>query len=266
LPTLGWRSNPDASRPRTGIAAQEEWWLVSDLADHPCRLTVTAMREGEWDPKGTGSGNVSEYVEDCRHENDVGAPADGTAWTTDGCKARMMRRRLLAGPNGIRIAARICMLTIPRGAAIGFLMNKLRASVQIPSYLNDFPAMSDGMALTKAFTRIRDPKVRRAIALVEQTVPEPDDAVHWFRDPPRLLRCPCGARRRNRVRRLSRTAQENALVRPRKAPVRWAEGGARLSVALHPSCRDLEPAPDRGRRQGGDLQGQGSTDPAATRP
>ena len=50
-----------------------------------------------------------------------------------------------------------------------------------------------------------------------------------------------GARQRNRVRRLSRAAQEDALVRLRQAPVRRAEGGARLSVALHASCRDLEP-------------------------
>jgi transcriptional regulator with XRE-family HTH domain len=43
-----------------------------------------------------------------------------------------------------------------------------------PSYVNDFLATSDGVALALAFGRIGDPKVRRAIvALVEQIVVEP---------------------------------------------------------------------------------------------
>ena len=49
------------------------------------------------------------------------------------------------------------------------------------------------------------------------------------------------ARRRQGVRRLPRAAQEEALVRLRQAPLRRSEGGARLSVALHPSRRHLEP-------------------------
>jgi transcriptional regulator with XRE-family HTH domain len=45
---------------------------------------------------------------------------------------------------------------------------------QAPSYVDDFLATSDGVALALAFGRIRDPKVRRAIvALVEQIVIEP---------------------------------------------------------------------------------------------
>ena len=40
-------------------------------------------------------------------------------------------------------------------------------------YVNDFLATSDGLALVKAFMRIRDPKLRRAIVLlVEQITPE----------------------------------------------------------------------------------------------
>ena len=40
--------------------------------------------------------------------------------------------------------------------------------VEIPSYVNEFLATSDGMALTKAFTRIKDVKLRRLIVhLVE---------------------------------------------------------------------------------------------------
>ncbi len=38
----------------------------------------------------------------------------------------------------------------------------------VPSYVNDFLACKDGVALLKAFTRIGDKKLRRAIvALVE---------------------------------------------------------------------------------------------------
>jgi transcriptional regulator with XRE-family HTH domain len=50
----------------------------------------------------------------------------------------------------------------------------LGSDEQSPSYVNDFLATSDGVALALAFRRIREPKVRRAIvALVEQIVVEP---------------------------------------------------------------------------------------------
>jgi transcriptional regulator with XRE-family HTH domain len=43
------------------------------------------------------------------------------------------------------------------------------------SYVNDFLATSDGLALAKAFMHIRDPKLRRAIVgLVQQITPEDD--------------------------------------------------------------------------------------------
>ena len=52
------------------------------------------------------------------------------------------------------------------------------AEVPSLSYVNDFLATADGVALLKAFTRIHDKKVRRAIvALLEQVVSEPDAAV-----------------------------------------------------------------------------------------
>src|SRR6266536_3626786 len=54
--------------------------------------------------------------------------------------------------------------------------------------------------------------------------------------------------RRQGVRGVPRPAQEEALVRLRQAPVRGPEGRARLSVALHPPRRNLEPTPDRSRR------------------
>jgi transcriptional regulator with XRE-family HTH domain len=54
----------------------------------------------------------------------------------------------------------------------------LGSDEQSPSYVNEFLATSDGVALALAFGRIRDPKVRRAIvALVEQIVVEPAEHV-----------------------------------------------------------------------------------------
>jgi transcriptional regulator with XRE-family HTH domain len=47
------------------------------------------------------------------------------------------------------------------------------AEAPSPSYVSDFLATSDGLALTKAFMRIRNPKLRRRIVdLVEQIVSE----------------------------------------------------------------------------------------------
>jgi transcriptional regulator with XRE-family HTH domain len=54
----------------------------------------------------------------------------------------------------------------------------LGSDEQSPSYVNEFLATSDGVALALAFGRIRDPKVRRAIvALVEQIVVHPAERV-----------------------------------------------------------------------------------------
>nr|WP_296523784.1 helix-turn-helix domain-containing protein [Rhodoplanes sp.] len=48
------------------------------------------------------------------------------------------------------------------------------AEAPSPAYISDFLATSDGLALTKAFMRIRDAKLRRRIVdLVEQIAVEP---------------------------------------------------------------------------------------------
>jgi formylglycine-generating enzyme required for sulfatase activity len=36
-------------------------------------------------------GNVAEIVEDCHHFHYIGAPADGSAWTSGECRARILR-------------------------------------------------------------------------------------------------------------------------------------------------------------------------------
>lgn len=36
-------------------------------------------------------GNVSEFLEDCAHDNYIGAPSDGSAWTEPNCQLQQMR-------------------------------------------------------------------------------------------------------------------------------------------------------------------------------
>lgn len=50
---------------------------------------------GSYRPNGFGLhdviGNVAEWVEDCHHDDYVGAPADGSAWLTGSCELRNVR-------------------------------------------------------------------------------------------------------------------------------------------------------------------------------
>jgi hypothetical protein len=50
------------------------------------------------------------------------------------------------------------------------------AEAESPEYVNQFLSTSDGLALVRAFTRIRDPRVRRAIVALVHVVSEPDIA------------------------------------------------------------------------------------------
>jgi transcriptional regulator with XRE-family HTH domain len=60
--------------------------------------------------------------------------------------------------------------------AIG-LPKSTEVEAESPDYVRDFLSTSDGLALVKAFTRIRNARLRHAIvALVQQVAPEPDDA------------------------------------------------------------------------------------------
>ena len=66
-------------------------------------------------------GNVSEFVEDCVHDNYVGAPEDDAAWHSVGCQLHVRRGgNWLSSPKEIRVAARNQGYNINRGAGIGF--------------------------------------------------------------------------------------------------------------------------------------------------
>jgi formylglycine-generating enzyme required for sulfatase activity len=67
-------------------------------------------------------GNLFEWVEDCRHENYAGAPADGTPWlaeTRGYCDNRVIRSAANGNPAGaVRSAFRSAS---PNGARVSFL-------------------------------------------------------------------------------------------------------------------------------------------------
>lgn len=66
-------------------------------------------------------GNVSEWVEDCWHDNYVRAPRDGRAWVNPGCGARVVRGGSWgSAPEQVRSAYRLSAAPDTRSARVGF--------------------------------------------------------------------------------------------------------------------------------------------------
>ena len=66
-------------------------------------------------------GNVSEWVEDCWHEDYQGAPADGSAWSSDACDKRVLRGgSWRVEPRSLRSAERNGEWAAERGNSHGF--------------------------------------------------------------------------------------------------------------------------------------------------
>lgn len=66
-------------------------------------------------------GNVSEWVEDCWHENYRRAPADGEAWVNPGCKQRVVRGSAwLSSADQSRASFRMPMDASDGNARLGF--------------------------------------------------------------------------------------------------------------------------------------------------
>ncbi len=90
-------------------------------------------RDGYWGPAPVAQfaanpfglfdlvGNVSEWVEDCWHENYLRAPADGAAWVNRGCGKRVVRGSSWgSAPEQSRSAFRANANEDTRSARIGF--------------------------------------------------------------------------------------------------------------------------------------------------
>ncbi len=66
-------------------------------------------------------GNVQSFVEDCYHDNYIGAPTDGSAWTTGDCHWRVVRGGSFArNATELRSAARQPHGTMDRYPDLGF--------------------------------------------------------------------------------------------------------------------------------------------------
>ena len=66
-------------------------------------------------------GNVSEWVQDCWHDNYIRAPRDGSAWVNPGCGLRMIRGASWgSSPDQARSAFRIAAPPDTRSGRVGF--------------------------------------------------------------------------------------------------------------------------------------------------
>ena len=65
-------------------------------------------------------GNVWEWTDDCYHDSYQGVPADGSAWTGDGCTIVVRGGSWVNTPDLLRSAARSWLSTDFRGNVLGF--------------------------------------------------------------------------------------------------------------------------------------------------
>ncbi|MGM0563061.1 MAG: formylglycine-generating enzyme family protein [Pseudomonadota bacterium] len=73
------------------------------------------------------NGNVNEWTEDCWHDNYSGAPADGSAWTSESCKWRVYRGGAWGvNPRNSRAAYRGKGASISHSINIGFRVARTR--------------------------------------------------------------------------------------------------------------------------------------------
>jgi formylglycine-generating enzyme required for sulfatase activity len=97
------------------------------------RKGFARYNDGHWGPAPVRSypgnalglfdidGNVSEWVEDCWHENYLRAPRDSRAWINPGCERHVVRGGSWGSdPDQVRSAFRLSALSVTRSARVGF--------------------------------------------------------------------------------------------------------------------------------------------------
>jgi formylglycine-generating enzyme required for sulfatase activity len=115
--------------------------LTGERDNSPAKREWTASfkdySDGHWGPAPAGSlideklahpmgvhdiaGNVSEWTEDCWHQNYARAPVDGSAWINPGCSLRVVRGGYWASaPVQSRAAARKSLSADKYGPVFGF--------------------------------------------------------------------------------------------------------------------------------------------------
>lgn len=102
---------------------------------------------GMYEANGFGlhdmSGNVGEYVEDCEHPDYVGAPEDGSAWTTS-CHA--------AGPGDATV--------IQRGGAYSSRDNSLRLTNRAHAGRSNVSSLGEGFRLVQQIDSAADLRIK----------------------------------------------------------------------------------------------------------
>ena len=101
--------------------------------DRVWQKSFESYGDGYWGPAPPGSflpnsfflydmaGNVSEWVEDCWHDNYVRSPMDGSAWVNRGCEFRVVRGGSWgSAPASFRSAARLATRPDQVGPQVGF--------------------------------------------------------------------------------------------------------------------------------------------------
>jgi formylglycine-generating enzyme required for sulfatase activity len=156
---VGWLSQRTGKRYRLPSEAEFEyalragassrfWWgegdppkvllnVTGDRDRSPTKRSwgraFTGYSDGFWGPAPVKSypanafglydldGNVSEWVDDCWHDNYTRAPRDSTAWINPGCGRRVIRGGSWgSAPEQVRSAYRLSISAESRSARLGF--------------------------------------------------------------------------------------------------------------------------------------------------
>ena len=120
---------------RAGSTTAYPWGDESGKGNANCNDCGSAWDNHETSPVGSFkpnafglydmAGDVWQWSQDCYHDNYGGAPADGSAWTSGDCSARVVRGGAwVDGPDGLRSAYRDRDSSADRLSSLGFRLGR----------------------------------------------------------------------------------------------------------------------------------------------